>query len=94
MTTKPTCLLCGDSSGEVTVRLVEWREPIGNRIYEHLPRCVRVDDCWVRVTALEDWPVNDGRAARPLSAPTVPEPIAESPTALGDPPTEDPAWLR
>lgn len=86
--TKLACLLCGAEVGEITVRLVEWREPIAGRRYEHLPRCRDVDACWSRVTTVvgEDWPVNDGRPAR---APVQPEPPVETPEAV----VEEPTWL-
>ncbi len=89
MNAQLACLLCGAETGEITVRLIEWREPIDRRRYEHLPRCVRVDDCWARVTAIagEDWPVNDGRPAR---APQPERPAEEAPA---DAPPEDPEWL-
>jgi len=84
------CLLCGAETGDITVRLVEWREPIDRRRYENLPRCVRADDCWSRVTSIpEDWPVNDGRPAR---APE-PERPAETPPAVVPETQEDPEWL-
>jgi hypothetical protein len=83
-----TCLLCGADTGEVQVVLVEWREPIGRKRYDHLPRCRDVDACWTRVTTVvgEDWPVADGRPAR---APVQPEPPTEPPEAV----VEEPSWL-
>jgi hypothetical protein len=86
------CLLCGSDIGEVTVRLVEWREPIAGRRYEHLPRCRDVEGCWSRVTSVlvEDWAVNDGRPAR-----AYPEPLhdAEPPPADAPELMEEPEWL-
>ena len=83
MSPQLSCLLCGADTGEITVRLVEWREPIGGRLYESIPRCVRVDDCWSRVTTVvgEDWPVADGR---PLHGSTSVEPEPE-PAVPADP---------
>lgn len=80
------CLLCGADTGEITVRLVEWREPIGGRLYESIPRCVRIDDCWARVTTVvgEDWPVADGRPLRG-APPAEPEPEPAVPA--------DPDWM-
>lgn len=85
MSPQLACLLCGADTGEITVRLVEWREPIGGRLYESIPRCVRIDDCWARVTAVveEDWPVADGRPVR-APAPT-PEPATVAAEVLPDP---------
>lgn len=81
-----SCLLCGADTGEVTVRLVEWREPIGSRLYDSIPRCVRVADCWTRTTAIvgEDWMVADGRPSRAVKLPD-PEPVVI--------PEPDPDWL-
>jgi hypothetical protein len=94
VTRKLACLLCGADAGEITVRLVEWREPIAGRRYEHLPRCREVDACWTRVTSIagEDWPVNDGR---PIRAPAVPadEPLQPVDATQADAPPEDPEWL-
>ncbi len=87
MNAQLACLLCGAETGEITVSLVEWREPIDARRWEHLPRCRDVEACWTRVTSVlgEDWPVNDGRPAR---APVQPEQAPEPPPA--DAPKEDP----
>lgn len=83
-----SCLICGADTGEVTSRLVEWREPIGKRTFESLPRCRDVDRCWDRVTRVlgEPWEVNDGRPIHGLTDPE-PDPVAAAPTL------EDPAWL-
>ena len=85
------CLLCGTAQGEVTTRLVEWREPIAGRRYEHLPRCRDVEGCWSRVTSVlvEEWAVNDGRPARGAQ----PLPDAEPPPADAPAVMEEPAWL-
>jgi hypothetical protein len=90
---RPACLICGADAGEITVRLVEWREPIDARRYEHLPRCRDVDACWARVTSIagEDWPVNDGRPARAVPPAAEPEPAVDDVQA--DAPPEDPEWL-
>jgi len=87
------CLLCGAAQGEVTVRLVEWREPIAGRRYEHLPRCRDVEGCWSRVTSVlvEEWAVNDGRPGR--AVPSAPEPVQDADLPAADAPLEDPAWL-
>jgi hypothetical protein len=96
MPRKLACLLCGAETGEITVRLVEWREPIDARIYEQLPRCREVDACWTRVTSIagEDWPVNDGRPARaPVPTPDEPVQPADEPQADAPATPEDPEWL-
>jgi hypothetical protein len=93
MSPQLACLLCGADDGEVTVRLVEWREPIAGRRYDTLPRCVNVEACWTRVTSVigEDWPVNDDR---PAKAPAIePEPLPEPPPPPADASMEEPAWL-
>jgi len=94
MTRKPACLLCGADAGEITVSLVEWREPVDHRRWQDLPRCRDAEACWTRVVAAlgEEWQVNDGRPAR---APTPPpdEPLQAAETPAADAPQEDPEWL-
>lgn len=88
------CLLCGADTGEVTIRLVEWREPIPGRRYESLPRCRDVEGCWGRVAGVlgEDWPVNDGRPARAAQPMAAAEPPSADAT-MEDPLMRDPAWM-
>lgn len=89
--TQLACLLCGADTGEVTVRLVEWAEPIGGRRYESLPRCRDIDACWSRVALLgEPWPLADDRTRL---APPVPEPVQAAQPPPADAPMEDPSWL-
>ena len=89
--TQLACLLCGADTGEVTVRLVEWAEPIAGRIYDHLPRCRDVEPCWARAVGVlrEAWPVNDGRPASVTS----PEPLQEATPTPADAPLPEPSWL-
>lgn len=93
MSPQHSCLLCGADSGEITVSLVEWREPIGTRRWQDVPRCRDVDACWSRVTGVlaEEWPVADGRPVR-VPART-PQPVPEPEPPPPDAPMEDPSWL-
>jgi hypothetical protein len=53
-----TCLICGDLSLDVRTQLVEWRDPVGGRRYEAIPRCIDRTACRSRVEAQgETWPV-------------------------------------
>lgn len=85
---RQACLLCGSDTAAVSIRIVEWSDPIDGRRFEALPRCRDRDTCWSRVTVDlgEDWPIADGR---PIRAPAQPEPAAETPEAV----VEDPTWL-
>ena len=90
--TQLACLLCGADTGEVTVRLVEWAEPIADRRYDTLPRCAAVEPCWARVVGVlrEAWPVNDGR---PAGASAVDEPLQAAEPTAADAPLPEPPWL-
>ena len=62
------CLLCGVEGPQVRVTLVEWAEPIGDKRFEAIPRCVDPRECRQRLEqAGETWPVvlssNDRRGA-------------------------------
>jgi len=91
MSPQLACLLCGADTGEVTVRLVEWAEPIGGRRWESLPRCRDIDACWAQVVTVlaEDWPVADGRPRRAFQL----QPVDEAKPPSADAPLEDPSWL-
>lgn len=62
------CLLCGNSSHDVKVGLVSWRNPVDNQRYASIPRCVDRIACRARVEANGDeWEVNDpARSAKEL----------------------------
>ena len=54
----PTCELCGNqTSGQVAVRLIRWREAPPGMQYEHIHRCVDNEACRSRVEAAgREWP--------------------------------------
>jgi len=84
------CLLCGHEGPGVSIRLVDWAEPLGGRAFETLPRCFDAQACRARVEAAGDrWEVRDA------TVPTV-EPMAspEPTTAVAGPAeAEVPSWL-
>lgn len=59
-----TCLICGHTSRDVSVGLVEWRRPIDGRRFDALPRCQDKAACRERLEAIGDeWPVVPEKAA-------------------------------
>lgn len=59
------CLICGDSES-VRTSLVAWREPVGGRTFEAIPRCVDHDACQARVHEQGDtWPLWESGKRRP-----------------------------
>jgi len=70
MTRTEACLLCGGIS-DVSVSLVEWREPIDGRRFEALPRCRDRSACRERCELLGDpWLVVDPGPAPLIQPPT------------------------
>lgn len=56
-TTVGACLVCGGTE-RVRMQLTHWREPVGQRRFDNLPRCVDRDGCRERVLAQGDkWPL-------------------------------------
>jgi hypothetical protein len=55
------CLLCGRIDGDVRVGLVAWAEPIGDRVFDAIPRCSDRVACRARVEDEnhEPWPLVD-----------------------------------
>jgi len=72
------CLLCGSETEDRAMAFVEWREPVGNQIWSHIPICRDRAACRSRVeTVLEEpWPLRDGTPAPPRP-PAVTEPELE-----------------
>lgn len=80
------CLLCGITSADVHVRLVEWLEPVAGKRWSNVPRCDDRVACRARVEAHEPWPVADrtpapekpaAPAEEPVAAPKAPAPVVE-----------------
>ena len=60
------CSLCGIEGPQVRPALVEWREPIGNRRFDVIPRCMsRPEECRARVEATEPWPLAESDYVAP-----------------------------
>ncbi len=91
---RQACLLCGADTGEISMSLVEWAEPINGRRWESLPHCRDREACWSKVVHVlgEDWPVADGRPRRAPAA-SDPEPVQTAEPPPADVPMEDPEWL-
>jgi hypothetical protein len=52
------CLLCGVTDPDVRVSIVAWRQPIGGKRYEAVPRCPDHAACQSRLEAQGDaWPL-------------------------------------
>lgn len=64
-----TCLICGDTSRDVTVGLVAWREPVGRELFSSIPRCRNRGACKRRVEQIGDeWPLLEPGEKPPVLA--------------------------
>ncbi len=62
------CAICGSETEPTRLELLEWREPVDGKRYDHVPRCLDRVACRARTELSEPWPVEDRTPAPPRAA--------------------------
>lgn len=90
---KLACILCGQRDEDVRMALVRWAQPVGDRVFEAIPRCPDRLACRTRVEDAngEVWPLIDASRETFESTParkSTYAPAASEPTVPADPQLE------